>query len=334
MPKILFVCTGNTCRSPMAELIFNNFIKDNKDLASWGAISAGISAIPGQSATRYAVQVLDEEGISASGHYSKQLSENAIREADLVLTMTQQHKDIINNTNPEYIDKIFTLKEFTINERSSNIVDIKNTLYYDKLDIMDPYGQSEEVYRQTKEEIKNELKKILGKLNQFKFQAGEFHEMENIKSRGDIVKIALGSDHAGYELKKEILKYLEEESYKYIDMGTDSGESVDYPDFGYKVAQAVADGEFDKGILICGTGIGMSISANKVEGIRAALCHDVFSARATRNHNDSNVLTIGSRVVGIGLALEIVRVWLGESFDGGRHQNRIDKISKIERGEC
>ncbi|MFW6022019.1 MAG: ribose 5-phosphate isomerase B [Halanaerobiaceae bacterium] len=147
------------------------------------------------------------------------------------------------------------------------------------------------------------------------------------------MKIAIGSDHAGYDLKKEIIDYLEEAGYKYKDMGTDNSQSVDYPDYGYKVANAVSGGEYDKGILICGTGIGMSIAANKVDGIRAALCHDVFSARLTRKHNNSNVLAMGARVIGNGLALEIAKTWIGEDFDGGRHQRRIDKITDIERGD-
>ncbi|MEJ6951143.1 ribose 5-phosphate isomerase B [Natronospora cellulosivora (SeqCode)] len=147
------------------------------------------------------------------------------------------------------------------------------------------------------------------------------------------MRIAIGSDHAAYDLKRDIIEFLNEKGYEYKDMGTDSSQSVDYPDYSYEVAKLVADGECDKGILICGTGIGMCITANKVKGIRAALCHDTFSARATRNHNNSNVLTMGARVVGPGLALDIVKVWLGEDFDGGRHQNRIDKITEIERGE-
>ncbi|MBM7557022.1 ribose 5-phosphate isomerase B [Halanaerobacter jeridensis] len=143
------------------------------------------------------------------------------------------------------------------------------------------------------------------------------------------MKVAIASDHGGYDLKEEVIDLLEELDVDYKDFGTDSTESVDYPDYATPVAEAVAEGEYDKGILICGTGIGMSIAANKVPGIRAALCHDVFSARATRQHNDSNVLTMGSRVIGSELAREIVSTWLDADFDGGRHQRRIDKINNI-----
>ncbi|MGM0471011.1 MAG: ribose 5-phosphate isomerase B [Bacillota bacterium] len=143
------------------------------------------------------------------------------------------------------------------------------------------------------------------------------------------MKVALGSDHGGYELKEVIKEYLEKTGIEYKDFGTYSTESVDYPDFAIPVAEAVANEEFERGILICGTGIGMSITANKVEGVRAALCHDLFSARATRAHNNSNVLTMGDRVIGKQLALEIVKVWLDTEFDGGRHERRINKITDI-----
>lgn len=144
------------------------------------------------------------------------------------------------------------------------------------------------------------------------------------------MKLALGSDHGGYQLKEEIKSLLEEKGVDFEDFGTDSTDSVDYPDFASKVGQAVAEGDCDRGILICGTGIGMSMAANKIKGIRAALCHDVYSAKMTKRHNNANVLTMGARVIGVDLAKEIVAAWLGEEFDGGRHKRRIDKISRLE----
>ena len=139
--------------------------------------------------------------------------------------------------------------------------------------------------------------------------------------------IALGCDHGGYRLKQEIIKYLEDKKIAYKDYGCYSDESCDYPVYGKKVAHAVAAGECDKGILICGTGIGISITANKVKWIRAALCHDTFSAEATRQHNDANILAMGARVIGTGLALKIVDIFLNTEFSGEeRHRNRIDQI--------
>lgn len=145
------------------------------------------------------------------------------------------------------------------------------------------------------------------------------------------MRIALGSDHGGMNLKKVIMEYLNSQGIEAKDFGTDTFDSCDYPDFALPVAESVKNGEYDFGILICGTGIGISISANKVPGIRAALCHDVFSAHATREHNNANILAMGERVVGPGLALDIVKTFLNTEFEGGRHQKRVDKISEIEK---
>lgn len=142
----------------------------------------------------------------------------------------------------------------------------------------------------------------------------------------------MGSDHAGFEMKEMIKSELIGRGHEVLDFGTSSCESVDYPDIALPVSLEVSRGGTEVGILICGTGIGMSIAANKVKGIRAALCHDVFSARVTREHNDSNILCLGARVVGQGHALEIVNTWLGSSFAGGRHEARVRKIVEMEKG--
>ena len=141
--------------------------------------------------------------------------------------------------------------------------------------------------------------------------------------------IALGCDHGGFELKQEIKKHLDEQKAEYIDYGCDGLEAVDYPVYAKKVARAIQSGECEKGILICGTGIGISIAANKVKGIRAAVCGDCFSAEATRLHNDANILALGARVVGSGLAVKIVETFLNTNFSGiDRHQRRIDLIEE------
>lgn len=146
------------------------------------------------------------------------------------------------------------------------------------------------------------------------------------------MKVAIASDHGGIQIREEIINLMKEMKIDFEDMGCDchSG-SVDYPDYAFPVARKVASGEVDRGILICGTGIGMSISANKVSGVRCALAHDTFSAKATREHNDTNVLALGERVIGPGLAKEIARVWLTTDFLGGRHSKRIEKISDYEK---
>ena len=144
------------------------------------------------------------------------------------------------------------------------------------------------------------------------------------------MKIAIGCDHAGVELKGELVKLLEAMGMEVVDFGTNDSTSVDYPDLGDRVSSAVSSGEVDRGVLICGTGIGMSIVANKFRNVRAALCSESFSARMSRLHNDSNILVIGGRVVGKALALEITKVWLETPFEGGRHEQRLKKISLIE----
>jgi ribose-5-phosphate isomerase B len=143
--------------------------------------------------------------------------------------------------------------------------------------------------------------------------------------------VAIGCDHGGYAMKLKLIEHLNKIGVEYKDFGTFSEESCDYPDYALPVAEAVKDGLCDRGILICGTGIGISIAANKVPGIRASLCHDVFSAKATRKHNDSNILAFGARVIGEGLMTEIVDAYLSTEFEGGRHSARIDKITAIEK---
>ncbi|MED5020623.1 ribose 5-phosphate isomerase B [Paenibacillus chibensis] len=145
------------------------------------------------------------------------------------------------------------------------------------------------------------------------------------------MKIAVGTDHAGVRLKEDIIAVIQEMGHEAVDVGCSCDSSVDYPDYALPVCEQVISGEADRGILICGTGIGMSIAANKVPGIRCALVHDVFSAKATREHNDSNVLAMGERVIGPGLAQEIAKTWIGTPFsEGERHVGRVNKIKAIE----
>ncbi|MBO6046197.1 MAG: ribose 5-phosphate isomerase B [Erysipelotrichaceae bacterium] len=145
------------------------------------------------------------------------------------------------------------------------------------------------------------------------------------------MKIAVACDHAGYRLKGILIDEMKQLGHEVIDFGTDSEASVDFPDYAVKAARAVANGECERGVVICGTGIGVSISANKVNGIRCALCGDVFSAKATRAHNNANMLALGERVVGPGLAVEILKAFLSTDYEGGRHDLRIKKMMAIEK---
>ncbi|MFQ5598376.1 MAG: ribose 5-phosphate isomerase B [Nitrospiria bacterium] len=145
------------------------------------------------------------------------------------------------------------------------------------------------------------------------------------------MKISVASDHAGFKFKKHILQYLSEHKIESIDLGTDNHSSVDYPDYAIKVATQISTGVVDRGILICGTGIGMSIVANKFTGVRAALCHNMMMAEASRRHNDANILVLGGRILSDDEVISIVKVWLDTAFDGGRHHERIEKIKAIEK---
>ena len=143
-------------------------------------------------------------------------------------------------------------------------------------------------------------------------------------------KIAIASDHGGFDLKESVIAHLLNTGWEVEDLGPHNGDSVDYPDYGIKLAEEVSEKKVDRGIVICGTGIGMSIVVNRYPGIRGTLCSDLFTAKLCREHNDSNILIMGGRVIGKGLAAEIVNTWLNTPFEGGRHQRRVDKINQID----
>ncbi len=147
------------------------------------------------------------------------------------------------------------------------------------------------------------------------------------------MKIAIGCDHGGYDLKAYLQKQFEERGYEFIDFGTNSPESVDYPDYAFEVGEYVAAGKCEFGVLICSTGVGISIAANKVDGIRAAHCTDTYSARMSRRHNNANILALGAKITGVAIAEEIMEIFLNETFDGGRHQRRIDKIGNYKNNK-
>jgi ribose 5-phosphate isomerase B len=160
-----------------------------------------------------------------------------------------------------------------------------------------------------------------------------FPYTDAVADAGAPMRIAIGSDHAGFRLKEHLIAVLKDDGHDVTDLGTNSEEPVDYPIYCSRVGRAVAQGDAERGIVLGGSGQGEQLSANKVKGVRAALCNDLYTAEFSRRHNDANVLSMGARVVGEGLADEILRVWLTTDFEGGRHQRRIDEITALENGE-
>ncbi len=295
MKNIIFICTGNTCRSPMAEAIAKSLCK-SKEI---NILSRGTFVYSRLPINENAKIVLEKNNINIYEHYSKPITLSEFENADLILTMEKEQKNLLlqfNKNNNIKDNKVFTLYEYVLNK---------------DLDIKDPFGTDVNSYN----DCFNEIYNLISKINFNKILE------ENM--------IGIGSDHGGFNLKEEIIKYLKENNIPFKDYGTYSTEAVDYPIYAKKVAEDVANNKLDKGILICGTGIGISIAANKVKGIRAALCHDVFSAKATREHNNANILAMGERVIGVGLALEIVKTFLETPFSNEeRHIKRINMIEE------
>lgn len=328
--RVLFVCSGNTCRSSMAEALLRKMLGGDEGRSSGIMVSsAGTGALPGDPASENAIKAMQVEGIDLTGHRATRLDKQMALEADLILTMTSRHKEMVLGLVPEAKGRVFTLKEFaagSTNPGSGGWSDSRPDGSSQGLnfDIADPFGGPLEEYLKVAGELKDLLKRSLPGITAWRVRPGS-------AGGGWPLKVVIGSDHGGFQLKSEIVQLLSEMQVTYQDLGVFTPESADYPDIAAKVAGAVADGEFDRGILLCGTGIGVSIAANKIRGIRAALCHDTYSARMAREHNNSNILTMGGRVIGPDLAREIVKVWLETPFSAAeRHARRVNKIAALE----
>lgn len=306
--SVLFICTGNTCRSVMAEYLLRH--RARQAGVEVEVRSAGLQAFPGDSATEHALKALAELGIDAAGHRSRPVNPQLLAEADLILAMTARHKEELLRLAPELADRIFLLKEYAEMLAAGQEQEYSLENNYE---IRDPFGQSLEAYREARREIDEAVQLLLARG----------------MGGGSRMRIAVGADHGGFQAKGAVVEYLRSKGYEVVDFGTASPDSCDYPDIAQPVCRSVLAGEYDLGVLICGTGIGMSIAANRIPGIRAALCGDTFSARMAREHNDANVLCLGGRVLGLGLMLDIIDAYLQGSFLGGRHKTRIEKIEQM-----
>lgn len=293
----------------MAEHLLKAALKHRGLHGRFTVSSAGTSAMAGVGATDEAIDVMARDGHSLHEHRASPLDDAVIDRAWLILTMTRGHKEDVLSRFPQALERVYTLGEFA------------GTPYGTEWEVPDPFGRGVGEYQRVQKELHKVVEQIADRLA----------EREILDERGATrMKVAFGCDHAGIDLREAVVAVVDELGHTLLDFGTHSKESVDYPDFGAKVATAVAKGEADLGIVVCGTGIGISIAANKVKGIRAALCSETYSARMSREHNDANVLAMGARVIGPDLAKEIVRTFLTTSFGGDRHRRRVDKISALE----
>lgn len=305
MKTILFVCTGNVCRSPMAEGLFRHAIKGRGD---YKILSAGVGAIDGQAPSAHAVRALRELGIDISRQRSRMLTADLVEQADYIFGLTHSHVDSINLLYPQAAEKTFLLREFD------------ETLEPYEKDISDPIGGSYEIYTNCRDQIEQGIVSML-----------KFIEQTSASPTQNSVSVAIGADHGGFELKERVCDFLQHKNIKFRDFGTSSEQSTDYPDFAQAVSNAVSNGEASVGILLCKTGVGMSIAANKVPGVRAALVFDAEMASIAREHNDANVLCIGSRKTSAEEAVAMVHAFLQASFEGGRHERRVGKIEASDR---
>lgn len=286
----------------MAEGLFRHITKGQP----YKVMSAGVGAIDGQVPSAHAIRALRELGIDISSQRSRALTGQLVDQADYIFGMTHSHVDSVTLLFPQAVEKTFLLREFddTLDE-------------FDK-DISDPIGGSYETYAYTRDQIEQGIYSMFNFLEQ---SAATPALGESVKAT-----IALGADHAGFRLKEVLKQYLEEMGLRVADQGTHSPESTDYPDYARLVAQSVADRKCDFGLLVCATGVGMSITANKTPGIRAALVFNEEMAALSRQHNNANVLCIGAKITPPEEAKKILRAFLSAQFEGGRHERRVNKM--------
>ena len=306
MKTILFVCTGNVCRSPMAEELLRAALKGDPN---YRVLSAGIGALDGQPVTEESVVAMAELGHDIAAHASQSLRVPLIESADFIFTMTRQQLSAIQTLYPMAAEKTFLLREF----EDAEIVG---------KDVADPIGQSLEVYRRTRDQINRALPSII----EFIKQTSTTREVTPAAAPRAVFRIALAADHGGVEMKAALKDWLAKHDFPVTDFGTNSTAAVDYPDYAFVVAREVAAGRFDRGILICKSGIGMSIAANRVVGARAAAVSSEEWAKLSREHNDANILVLSALETDNEKAKSILNAWLKTEFEGGRHQRRVNKM--------
>jgi RpiB/LacA/LacB family sugar-phosphate isomerase len=295
----------------MAEGLFRDLVKNDPQIK---VCSAGLAAPHGQAASTYSVDVMREIGLDISSHRSQPITESLIQESDAIFVMTYSHLDHMIMLFPEASEKTFLIRHFEENVPA------------ELREVYDPIGQTRDVYRATREQIKISMPRLL-----------EWVKKSNSTQRTNPMKqktVYIGADHGGVELKKTVKEWLVENHYLVEDVGAFSTESVDYPDYAGPVAKAVSSGKADFGVLLCKSGIGMSIAANKVCGVRAALISDAETASVTRHHNNANVMCLAANEIKPKKVKEIMEAWCNALFEGGRHTRRLEKMDAMTQGSC
>jgi RpiB/LacA/LacB family sugar-phosphate isomerase len=306
MKTILFICTGNVCRSPMAEALFR---REAGGRGAFRVLSAGLGAVDGQPPTEHSVEAMRKLGVDISEQRSRMLTADLVRQADYIFGMTHSHVDTVALLYPQAAEKTFLLREFD------------DTLEFYEKDIGDPIGSSYEVYEDCRNQIEQGIASLLKFMEQHEILSG------TTTKTTPVVAFALGADHGGYELKEALKQYLQQRGLSVTDFGAKSKEpSDDYPDFAQPAAQAVAAGRAEFGLLICTSGIGMNIAANKVPGVRAAFVADAPTAALVRQHNNVNVLCLAGKTTSAETGRKILDAFLNAKFEGGRHERRVGKI--------
>ncbi len=290
----------------MAEGLFRHAIKGRGEFR---VLSAGLGAMDGQPPTHHSVKAMRELGLDISAQRSNALTAEMVRSADYIFGMTHSHVDTVLLLYPSAVEKTFLLREFD------------DTLEPYEKDISDPIGSPYDVYVECRDQIEQGIVTLIKFMEQ-----SNLLQKSGSQSNTSTVNVALGADHGGFEIKEVLKTHLRSLGLTIADHGTDSKESCDYPDYALAVAKSVAAGTAELGLLVCTTGIGVSITANKVAGIRAALVTDAATAAMTRQHNDANVLCLAGKTTSPDLAKKILDAFLGAKFEGGRHERRVRKM--------
>ncbi|HEX4342152.1 MAG TPA: RpiB/LacA/LacB family sugar-phosphate isomerase, partial [Verrucomicrobiae bacterium] len=305
MKTVLFICTGNVCRSPMAEGLFRHATRGQ----NFRILSAGLGAQDGQAPTPHSVTAMRELGIDISNQRSRAMTADLVRQADLILCMTHSHVDTVLLLYPTVTDKTFLLREFD------------NTLDPYEKDISDPIGAPLDVYVNCRDQIEQGIASVL----KYMEQNDMLSNTPETKHSGS-VDFAIGADHGGFDLKETLKKYLHARGMSLKDFGALTKDPADdYPDFAQPAAEAVADGRAALGLLVCTSGVGIYIAANKVPGVRAGQAFDEHSARLMKQHNHVNVLCLGGDT-DPEMAKKILDTFINTKPEGGRHERRVNKL--------